>query len=36
MSGVTSLNVRLLEAMGHEVLVVNYTQWPVRDTLVSR
>ena len=36
MSGVTSLYVRLLEAMGHEVLVVNYTQWPVRDTLVSR
>jgi len=36
MSGVTSLNVRLLEAMGHKVLVVNYTQWPVRDTLVSR
>ena len=36
LSGVTSLNVRLLEALGHEVLVVNYTQWPVRDTLVAR
>ena len=36
LSGVTSLSVRLLEALGHEVLVISYTDWPVRDSLVSR
>ena len=36
LSGVTSLSVRLLEALGHDVLVISYTDWPVRDSLVSR
>ena len=36
LTGMTSLNVRLLEAMGYTVLVIKYSDWPSAEKLVVR
>ena len=36
LSGVTSLNAKLLKSLGYKVMVVNYTDWQVSDKLVTR
>ena len=36
LAGVLALNQRLLEALGHKVVVVRFTDWPVTDNLVAR
>ena len=36
LSGVTSLNAKLLKSLGYKVMVVNYKDWQVSDKLVTR
>jgi len=35
-SGVTSLNLRLLEALGYKVILVKFSDWPSTEKLVVR